>query len=160
MKTHLLANAPFSGHGVKLVALVGVMTALLGAPGPVWSSSTLLSDSYATSPFAGVKHGSEPALLISGINTGYLKFSLSNSLPTGVTDTDIDKATLKIFMAAVKTPGHLTIRQAIQGWREPSLPADGISPALDLVTPAKTFAIKKAYARHWVEFDVTDIVKG
>lgn len=40
------------------------------------------------------------------------------------------------------------------------MPVGGVSPTLDLVTPAKTFKINKINAGHWVELDVTDLVKG
>ncbi len=158
-----LSKTQLPDHSIQLLALVGTMASLLGAPVIAWSSPTLLSDSYVTSPFVpGVtpRHGNDPILQISASNIGFLKFSLTQALPTGVTDADIDKATLKIFITDVNTAGNLTIRRVIQGWRELTLPKGGISPALDLVMPAKIFKIAKVYAGHWVELDVTNIVKG
>ena len=160
MKT-ILVKAPAPNHSIKLLALAGVMVSLLGAPVAAWSSPTLLYDSYVSTPFvAGVRHGADPALLVNGNNTGFLKFTLANSLPTGVTASDIDKATLKLFINDVNNAGKLTVRQVNQDWLEHSIPFSGVSPTLDLVTPAKIFKIGKAYTRRWVELDVTDIVKG
>ena len=130
-------------------------------PVAVYSQPTLLSDSYVATPYiVGEKHGADPTLLINRNNSGYIQFSLANSLPTGITHQDIDKATLKLFIADINAAGNLTIRRVTQNWKEPTIPVGGIPPALDLITPAKIFKINKAYKGHWVELNITDIVKG
>ena len=120
----------------------------------------MLSDSYVSTPFAGGKHGIDSSLKINTSNTGFLKFTLSASLPTEVSYVDIDKATLKIYMADVISAGNLTVRRVNQGWKEETIPVGGISPLLDTGAGAKTFKISKSYAAHWIELDVTRIVKG
>ncbi|MDO9104566.1 MAG: tail fiber protein [Methylovulum sp.] len=160
-KTSLLAKINSPDHGIKLLALMGTMIALAGSSAAAWGSPTLLFDSYVSTPFVeGVRHGGEPKLLVNSGSTGFLKFALTKSLPTGITGQDIDKATLKIFISRVNTAGNLTIRRVTQGWTEHGIPVDGVSPALDLVAQAKTVKITKADARHWVELDVTNLAKG
>ena len=81
-------------------------------------------------------------------------------MPTNTSSADIDKATLKLFISSVGSPGNLTVRRVNTGWAEATIPVGGIAPVLDTVTPAKTFNIKTGFARRWVELDVTDLVKG
>jgi len=150
-----------SSHGIKLLSLMSTMASLLGTPVVAWTSPTLVSDSYVSSPFvSGVRHGSDTLLRVNRNNTGFIKFSLAKSFPAGTTDADIERATLKLFVSEVNTAGTLTIRRVNQRWGEPTIPAAGVSPVLDLVTPAQTFKISKAYKGHWVLFDITDLVKG
>ncbi len=146
-------------QSVKLLAWAGVSASLLGLPITAWTSPTLMDDSYVSTPFVpGVRHGADPSLRVNSSNTGFLQFSLLKSLPRGVDDTDIDKAILKLFIGDVNTAGTLTIRQVNQAWQETTIPAAGIAPALD--AGKKSFRISQGYAGHWVEFDVSDLVKG
>ena len=80
-------------------------------------------------------------------------------MPTDVTGADINKATLKLFVSTVNRAGKLSIRRVSDEWKEASIPVDGIAPALDMLTPAQTFRIRKAYAGHWIELDITNLVK-
>jgi len=154
-----LLTKTHSNHGIKLPVLACSMAFLLGSPVAAWSSPTLHSDSYVSTPFVpGVRHGADPTLQVSNGNTGFLKFSLTKSLPTGINATDIDKATLKLFIANVNHAGSLTLRQVKQGWREATLPSAGISPALD--AGKKVFKINRVYAGRWVQLDITDLVKS
>ena len=161
MKTDALKHVYIPCQGIKSIALIGAIAALLGVPVAAWSNPTLLYDSTVSTPFvAGVKHSDDPSLSLSGVSTGFLQFTLSNALPIGVIGTDVDKATLKVFITKVKTDGELTIRGVTQDWLEALIPDNGIAPLLDAVTPAKSFKITSEHAGHWVELDVTELVKG
>jgi len=160
MKTVPLTTFHAPRHGVKLIALAVTMAAMLGAPA-AWSSPTLYADSTVSAPVvAGIKHGADTTLRINRNNTGFLKFTLASSLPTDVSAADINKATLKLFIYDIKNEGELSIRRVTQGWTELGIPANDISPEVDVVAPAKIFKVTKAQTGHWIELDVTRIVKG
>ena len=101
MNNYLLTRAYLPNSGIKLLALTGAVVSLLGAPVVAWSSPTLTNDSYVSTPFvSGVRHGSDPELLVSKTNTAFLQFSLIRDLPAGLLATDINKATLESFYFA------------------------------------------------------------
>ncbi len=157
-----VAKTHSSYRSIKLVALTGIIASLLGVPVVAWSAPVLLADSYVSADGGkgdehGPKGGDKHSLTINARNTGFLKFGMSRSLPIGVIDTDIDKATLTVFISKVHGAGNLTIRRVIQGWTESTIPANGISPALGEV--GKTFKINKDYEGRWVELDVTNFVR-
>ena len=108
---------------------------------------------------SGGRHGADPDVLVNSGNSGFLRFALAASLPTDVTGADINKATLKLFVSTVNRAGKLSIRRVSDEWKEASIPVGGIAPALDLLTPVQTFRIRKAYAGHWIELDITNLVK-
>lgn len=147
-----------SDHGIKLLALLGAMTSILGVPAEAWSSPTLVSDSYVSTPFVpGIRHGAAPDLLVSKTNTALLQFSMARSLPTGIIAADINKATLKVFISKVNTAGSLTVRPVAQPWKESTVPVHGTPPVLSALK--KTFRITRALKGRWVLLDVTDMVK-
>ncbi len=160
MKLPVLTKTLTPGYGFKTLSLTGVMAVLTGVSTSAWSSPTLVADSTVSSPFVpGVRHGADPDVQVNSSNSGFLRFALASSLPTGVTGADINKATLKLFIATVNRAGKLSIRRVTEEWKEASIPVSGIAPALDLLTPAQTFRIRKAYAGHWIELDITNLVK-
>jgi len=159
MKTFQSTKTPMPGHGVKLLVLAGTMVSLLGASVAAWSSPALISDSFVSSPFIpGDRHGADPNIRVSQTNTAFLKYTLIRSLPSGLLATDIEKATLRFFVSKVNTEGYLTIRPVIEGWKEDTIPVAGISPALSDVK--KIYKISKTFEGHWVQIDVTKIVRG
>ena len=158
MKTPSFAKTCLSGHGIKLAAMAGAVASLLCNPVTAWSSPTLLADSYVSTPFVpGVRHGAAAELLVNKTNSGFFKFTLTSSLPSGTVASDINKAALKVFISKVNAGGYLTLRQVSQTWNEKTIPAAGIPPALNALK--KTFRIRKSFAGHWVLLDVTDMVK-
>ncbi|KJV06148.1 hypothetical protein [Methylocucumis oryzae] len=70
-------------------------------------------------------------LHIDANNTVFLQFSLTQALPNNIVASDVDKATLKIFLTELEKPGHLTIKRVEQAWKEASLPIKGVQPILD-----------------------------
>ena len=146
---------------LRPIALAGAIATLLGNPMPGWADSvTLHADSYVSSADApGTKHGNDPSLVLKSGNTSFLRFRLADTLRTGVTAADIDKATLKVFMPTIAAGGDLTIRQVTSDWVELTLPAQGVPPGID-PGPAQAFAVKAGFAGRWVLFDVTGIFKN
>ena len=144
MKTSPLNNSE-SPNDIKPLALISAITALLGIPVTAMSESmTLQADSYAPKAISSDrKNGKDPILKVSKSTIGFIKFSLADSLPTGVSATDVEKATLKLYMPAIKRGGNLTVRRVLQDWGEYSVP-EGALPSLEL-GQASSFAIKKGF---------------
>ncbi|WP_052700104.1 CBM96 family carbohydrate-binding protein [Methylocucumis oryzae] len=119
-------------------------------------------DSYAPvvpSPIqAQNRHGTEPSLIINQSNIGYLAFYLQRSLPNRLKASDVQKATLSIFLNKVDAGGNLSVAKVLEDWNEKTLPDNNRSPAYDTVT-LKHFVIKPSYAGRWLQLDVTHIVK-
>jgi len=160
MKMPVLTKTLAPCYGFKALSLAGAMAFLTGVSASAWSSPTLVADSTVSNPFVpGVRHGADPDVRVNSGNSGFLRFALASSLPTGVTGADINKATLKLFLSTVSRAGKLTIRRVNEEWQEASIPVGGIEPTLDLLTPAHTFRIRKAYAGRWIELDITNLVK-
>ncbi|MBK8817299.1 MAG: collagen-like protein [Methylococcaceae bacterium] len=146
---------------LRPVALAGAIAALVGSPATSWADSvTLHADSYvSSSDTPGTKQDNDPVLVLKNGITGFLRFRLADTLRTGVTKADIDKAILKIFIPAITTGGNLTIRPVISDWAELTIPAQGVPPSID-PGPAQSFELKTGFAGRWVLFDVTDIFKN
>ncbi len=144
---------------ISLIVTIATTT-LLGIPVMAFGDSmTLEADSYVTKADIASKHGKDPTLTVRRGSTAFLKFSMTGSLPSGVAATDIDKATLKLYISNIKRGGLLTVSRVAQDWVERAIPVGGASPSIDL-NLAQSFAIKKGLAGSWVQLDVTDIVKS
>lgn len=117
-------------------------------------SARLIGDTYvvASGGEAGKNHGNKPALLVKqGGGDSYVKFALSNASST------VAKATLRVFVNKVTTPGMLAAREEGAGWNESTLtfnnlPAPGaaLNSAIEVTPDSK---------RQWLEFDVTNYVQ-
>ena len=142
----------------KSIALLTSLAALQ----PAHATNAILSDdttinraipraSYRTQPTLGVVATAQ------GVGRmAYVKFDLSNlALGPGVT---VRKATLRVYCSSVKRPGSIQIVPVLSPWTENEISgvnAPDIGPATQPGTPV-TLATK----RHWITFDVTDIVRG
>ncbi|KJV05356.1 CBM96 family carbohydrate-binding protein, partial [Methylocucumis oryzae] len=119
-------------------------------------------DSYAPITPSSIpsqnRHGAEPTLIVNQHNIGYLSFYLQRSLPNQLKASDIQKATVAVFLNKVDAGGVLAVAKVIEDWNEKTIPHKNQAPAYDTVT-IKRFEIKPAYAGRWIQLDVTSIVK-
>ena len=72
--------------------------------------------------------GTNPNLNVLSGSNSYLKFKLS-TLPAGTKGTDVAKATLKVYVGTVTTPGTIDLYEAGGAWNEKTITAN-TSPAL------------------------------
>jgi len=100
MKKVLFKNLRTTLHIISPLFFTFIITVLLGGL-PILAfgdTMTLEADSYVSKGDPqNIKHGKDPSLIVKRGSTAYFKFNLTDSLPTGVTAADIDKATLKIY---------------------------------------------------------------
>ena len=99
---HLASNTP-TGHGRRR-ARIFLWTALL------WLAALLVAPavSFAQPPLsddADSNNGNTPNLTLSARSSVYLKFNLTPTLPANTPGARVAKATVKLYLSAVKSPG-------------------------------------------------------
>src|SRR5262249_20020336 len=121
--------------------------------------ATLTDDAY-TSAKAGKTNrnfgGDETLILTATSERGFVKFKLTPNLPTGTVGSFVGKATLKLFVVNVNTPGTLEIRPVLAAWSEDAI-TDSSAPPLGAAIA--TVNITTDLATKWVTVDLTQSVK-
>src|SRR5947199_164205 len=88
------------------------------------------------------------------VRTAFIRFDLS-TLPPGTTGSEVTRATLMVFVNALRVPGSLDVRQVTSAWSEATIsgtnePTLGATIASALLAPAKN---------EFLMVDVTAMVK-
>jgi DNA-binding beta-propeller fold protein YncE len=97
----------------------------------------------------GVRGGFPGATL-----TGYARFDLA-ALPA-LASADVEKATLRLWVAALPTGGEIDVVPVLGPWAEPTIDAAGAPP----VGPAiATFSLQPSNLKTYVSVDVTSLVR-
>jgi hypothetical protein len=132
---------------ISLMLLVAVFSALAGA-------QVVLTDDASTSSLYPTKNfGSGIALIVcSGSNT-YLKFSLAN-LGSGVSGSNVSKATLILYTDFVLTSGTMDVYQVNGSWSEGKITYNN-APALG----TKLFTASVT-SPGYLSLDLTSTVQG
>lgn len=136
----------------QLVAVAGVA---LWSTLAIAQSAPPVADTFADTTAVTQNYGASSLLAVTTKNTAYLRFDLSG-VPVGSTVT---KATLRLFVDAVTTPGRFDVYQVNSAWSESTLthnnaPIPGIS-----ATNAKTVSIAALNLNQFVMVDVTTVVQ-
>ena len=114
------------------------------------------ADTFATSVNPTQNFGSSGSLPVQPNSVAYLRFTLS-TVPTGATVT---KATLRVFVDSVVTPGTMDAYQLNVGWVETSLTWNN-RPALGTsATGGHPVAISASNLNNFVLMDITSLVQG
>jgi len=95
---------------------------LLAFPlGAAAQSAPVTDDTFAQPNTPAEKEGADPFLVVRGPGSNtYLRFDLS-VLPTGVTSANVSKATLRLFVSGVTTPGNFDVFLVNGVWSEKTL---------------------------------------
>ena len=119
--------------------------------------ATLTDDSQTSSNNPNQNFGSKVTFQVSGATLrGFVKFKLTPNLPTGTTGSQIEKATLKLFVTAVNTAGTIDVYRVAGAWDEGSI-TNNTAPALGaLLTSVSLDATSED---RWVTVDITPLVK-
>jgi hypothetical protein len=99
---------------------------------------------------------STPTLVLSIDNKVYLKFKLSSTLPSNTPGTSVAKATIKLYLGAVVSPGTVDVYQLNSDWSEQSIGTD--SPTVGDVIQAGV-PVKSDQNGKFLVLDVTPAVK-
>ena len=75
----------------------------------------------ALSDDADTQNGHAPNLTLNGGSNVYLKFKLTTTLPTNTPGSSVSRATIKLYLGAVKSPGIVDVFQLISHWSEQTI---------------------------------------
>jgi hypothetical protein len=115
------------------------------------------ADTYSNSMKGdtGVNYGSSSLLVVQTHgNNSYLQFNLS-TVPAGAT---INKATLRLFVDALVTPGSFDVYQLNTSWSESTLTFSNAPPLGVSATGVHPVAVSKV--NQFVVVDITSLVQG
>ncbi len=127
---------------------------LLALPSASFAQSVLLDDAHtSTAPKSmDSNFGTNPNLFVNDAGNVYIKFKFSSTLPTGTPGSAVQRATLKLYLANVTTPGKLDVYAVAGPWDEATVTARNAPPLGSLLTTTTVIGLEK---RH--EFLVVDI---
>lgn len=119
--------------------------------------STLTDDAHTSARRQNRNFGSEELLQVVGTeNRAFVRLRLTQNLPAGTVGNYVGKATLKLFISEVNTPGQVVVYRVTGAWNEENI-TEATAPALG---PAEaTLTINAGQAGKWVTIDLTQLVK-
>jgi len=111
-------------NNTSLLILVATLATIFACCTQTALAQSILSDDAHTSSVTkdlDTNFGTNPNLVVSPTNTAYLKFKLTPTVPVGTQGSDVSKATLKIYVGNVSTPGTVDVLLAAESWNEKSI---------------------------------------
>jgi hypothetical protein len=145
--------------GRRLAGVLRIGTVLaFAAVGLFAANPPLTDDAYVSSAKPTTNFGNLNYLLVDGQDDAYVKFDLS-ALPGGTQASQVSKATLRLFVNRINTPGTIDLYLVGSAWSEGG--ASGITYSLapissgPLGSPAAVSAMNE-----WIVVDVTGVVQG
>jgi hypothetical protein len=133
---------------IRLILLVAVFSAFAGA------QVVVTDDANTSSLFPTANFGGSVALIVcSGSNT-YIKFSLAD-LGSGVTGSNVSKATLILYVDVVLASGTMDVYQVNGSWSEGRITYN-TAPALG----TKLFSAVPVSSTGYLSLDLTSTVQG
>jgi len=119
-----------------LRALLSLLALLL--PGSALAQSALTDD-------ADAQNGTTSNLNLFAGSNAYLKFKLSSTLPASTAGASVAKATIKLYIGAIKSAGKVDVYQLSSNWNEKTIASS--QPSLgNLVQAGVSVAAGKASA--------------
>ena len=96
---------------------------LLSLPSGSFAQSPLTDDANtSTAPKAtDTNFGTNPNLNVSATGNVYIKFKLSSTLPVNTPGSEVERATLKLYIGNIMTPGKLDLYVVTASWDESSI---------------------------------------
>lgn len=132
---------------------------LLAFHGSSFAQATLLDDASTSvsAKSADSNFGTNPNLSVNSAANVYIKFKLSTVLPSGTPGSRIERATLKLYLGNVTSPGKLDIYPVAGPWNEDTITARN-APALgNLLTTTKQIELAKRH--EFLVIDITSLVQ-
>src|SRR5689334_11431635 len=136
MRVHFVGRVIFS-FASRLSLRKGLpwLTALLVILLPsvaLAQQATVSDDAYTSARKPNKNFGGDETLVLTSTapsERGFLKFKLTANLPVNTVGSYVGKATLKLFVGNVNTPGTLEIRPILGAWSETTI-TDSTAPEL------------------------------
>jgi len=145
-----------SVRGFMLPALL-LLSAFTLLPGGARAQSALTDDAHVSLSSGNANHGSKPNLNISSSENVYFKFKLSPTLPASTPGSEVARATLKLYVGNVATPGKLDVYAVSGAWDENSITQNSAPPLGGLV--ATTAQIGTDKQGKFVVIDVSPLIR-
>jgi hypothetical protein len=114
------------------------------------------ADSYVAKISPSTNYGSAPILAVQEGTTAYVQFDLS-ALPAG---TSISKATMRLFVNNVVTPGTFDVYQVNDRWSESTLNYNNAPPLGASATGGNLINISASSLTQFIFVDITPLVRG
>ena len=130
-----------------------VLYALFCATPACAQTGTLTADTAVTTVHPATNYGTLSNLYVSGSSTALLRFDLS-TVPTGTSAALVARASLRLFVNRVNTPGVIAIAPLNGAWAEAAVTAQTLP---QLGTAVEVFAVTDE--QQFVTLDVTALVK-
>src|SRR5258705_11919807 len=135
--------------------LAGLLLALAAPPAATAQGTVPVDDAYVTAKKATRNFGADPILAVGPADRTFLRF-VSN-LPPGTPGSHVGKATVKLFVTSVTTPGPITLLRVSSNWSEASV-TNVAAPAI--AEQVGTIRIDPDSASRWVTADITPLVRA
>ncbi len=128
------------------------------APGAAHAAGVkLTNDSYTSTTKPTFNYGAAAAVNVSSVDKGFLRFDLAD-LPAGVISSEVEKATLKIYLSAVSAAGSFQVCQVTGTWTESTITQNTI-PGINCALPSASGAVVTTDKQDYITIDVTSIVQ-
>jgi hypothetical protein len=137
------------------ISLIFIFVSALAAG--AFGQAVLVSDAHTSATSVNGNFGTNPALTVSGNNTGYARFNISHLLPAGTKADDVAKASVKFYVSKVATAGKLDVYPILGDWDEKTITFNNAPPIGPLAQT--TQQINRDAQGNYVLIDVTDLVK-
>ena len=141
----------------RLAVLSFVAITTICLPSASWAVlATVTDDAYIVTNTPNAHNGADTFLsVVGGTRKAFIKFNLG-ALPSGVTATDVAKATLTVWANVVNTPGSIDVKRVTSAWTEAGITAS-TAPTLGIVDAA---AVPVTTKNTYVTADVTALVQA
>lgn len=125
---------------------------------PALAQFTPSDDAYVNAASATTNFGMAGTLnLESGSQTSFIRFDLT-AVPAGYTGSQVAKATLKLYVNALTTPGSFNVDLVAGTWKERTITYN-LQPAITS-TLASSVPLKAASRETYIEIDITSTVQA
>jgi len=145
-----------NGHDSRQLSLRRyrwILSLVLAFTAAAYAQITPSDDAYVNSASPGTKYGTAATLnLQSGTQSTYIRFDLS-SIPAGYTSANVAKASLKLYVESVTTPGSFNIDFVNGSWSEKTI-SFNLSPALGRTISASV-PLTAANRGEYITIDIT-----
>jgi hypothetical protein len=119
--------------------------------------ATLTDDAQISTAAANQNFGANASVRVSGTNIrGFFKFKLTPNLPPGTTGSRVGKATVRLFVGTVNTPGTFDVFRVNGTWDEATI-TGGTAPPLSILE--SSISVDALQTNKWVTLEVTQLVK-
>ncbi len=125
---------------------------------PAVAQFTPSDDAYVNAASATTNFGTAGTLnLQSGGQTSFIRFDLT-AVPAGYTGSQVAKATLKLYVNSITTPGSFDVNLVAGTWKERTITYNRQPPIT--TTIASSVPLSTASRETYVEIDITSTVQG